>query len=172
VAWSDRTPEDFPTDYWNKLWRWYDESGDQHVAAYLTTLDISTFDPKAPPPKTSAFWDVVNASRAPEDAELADVLDRLGNPPVTTLGQIIKNASGSFVSWLTDRKNRRQIPYRFEQCGYVTVRNPADKRDGLWKMAGQRQVIYAQSNLSLRDQLAAAAGLLAETPHLKQHDLL
>jgi hypothetical protein len=54
----------------------------------------------------------------------------------------------------------------------VPVRNPADKRDGLWKMAGQRQVIYAQSNLSLRDQLAAAAGLLAETPHLKQHDLL
>ena len=37
---------------------------------------ISAFDPKAPPPKTAAFWDIVDANRAPEDAELADVLDQ------------------------------------------------------------------------------------------------
>ena len=51
-----------------------------HVAAYLASLDISGFDPKAPSPKTPAFWDIVDANRAPEDAELADVLDRMGNP--------------------------------------------------------------------------------------------
>ena len=45
-----------------------------------SNLDISSFDPKAPPPKTPAFWAIVDASRVPEDAELADVLDRLGNP--------------------------------------------------------------------------------------------
>ena len=39
-----------------------------HVAAYLRELDISGFDPKAPPPKTAAFWDIASASRAPEDA--------------------------------------------------------------------------------------------------------
>jgi hypothetical protein len=49
------------------------------VAAYLASLDISGFNPKAPPPKTPAFWAIV-ANRAPEDAELADVLDGLGNP--------------------------------------------------------------------------------------------
>ena len=52
VAWSDLTPEDFAEGYWNRLWRWYDNGGDRHVAAYLAELDISAFDPKAPPPKT------------------------------------------------------------------------------------------------------------------------
>ena len=50
----------------------------RHVAEYLASRDLSGFDPKAPPPKTEAFWEIVNANRAPEDAELADVLDALG----------------------------------------------------------------------------------------------
>jgi hypothetical protein len=29
-------------------------------------LDLSGFDPKAPPPKTAAFWDIVNSNRTPE----------------------------------------------------------------------------------------------------------
>jgi hypothetical protein len=32
------------------------------------------FNPKAPPHKTAAFWDIVDANRAPEDGELADLL--------------------------------------------------------------------------------------------------
>ena len=42
-----------------------------------TELDLSSFDPKAPPPKTAAFWDIVNVNSAPEDADLADVLEDL-----------------------------------------------------------------------------------------------
>jgi hypothetical protein len=49
-----------------------------HVAAYLAALDLAPFDAKAPPPKTAAFWAIVDAHRAPEDAELADVLDSIG----------------------------------------------------------------------------------------------
>ena len=75
VAWSDLTKEDFTPAYWNGVWGWYAAGGDRHVAAYLAELDISGFDPKAPPPKTPAFWAVVDANRAPEDAELADLLE-------------------------------------------------------------------------------------------------
>jgi hypothetical protein len=50
------------------------------------------------------------------------------------------------------------MPYRFEQCGYVPVRNNAAS-DGLWKVLGKRQVVYAKANLSLRDRLAAAGRL-------------
>jgi hypothetical protein len=96
VAWSDCTPEDFAEGYWNRLWRWYDDGGDRHVAAYLAELDISTFDLKAPPPKTEAFWAIVDANRAPEDAELADVLDRINNPDAVFLSQIIGNAGEDF----------------------------------------------------------------------------
>ena len=88
VAWSDKTKEDFTPAYWNHLWNWYDEGGFGHVAAYLAALDLADFDAKAPPPKTDAFWDIVDANRAPEDAELADVLDRLGNPDATTLDRL------------------------------------------------------------------------------------
>lgn len=52
VAWSVLAKEDFSPDYWAELWRWYENGGDRHVAAYLAQLDISTFDPKAPRPKT------------------------------------------------------------------------------------------------------------------------
>ena len=86
VAWSNLCKEDFAPGYWDKIWKWYDDGGRGHVAAYLAGLDLSGFDPKAPPPKTPAFWDIVHISAAPEDAELADVIDKLGNPDALTIG--------------------------------------------------------------------------------------
>jgi hypothetical protein len=155
VAWSDLTKDDFVPDYWTALWCWYDDGGDRDVAAYLAELDLTGFDAKAPPPKTPAFWAVVDASHAPEDAELADVLDHLKSPAATTLIRIRDAADEDFQNWLKDRRNRRQIPYRFECCGYVQVRND-DCADGLWVINGKRQVIYAKAELSLRERLLAA----------------
>jgi hypothetical protein len=139
LAWSELTKDDFTPDYWIKLWHWYNaEDGDRHVAAYLAELDLSGFDPKAPPPKTYAFWDVVNASRAPEDAELADVLDDLGNPAVVTLTEIINKAPYEFQEYLKNRKNRRTIPHRLEDCGYTAFYND-DANDGLWRINDKRR---------------------------------
>lgn len=154
VAWSDATKETFPDAYWRGLWQWYGTGGSGHVAAYLAALDLSDFDAKAPPPKTAAFWDIVDAHRASEDAELADVLDTIGNPDAITLGDLIDRAPATLAEWLRDRKVRRQIPHRLEAAGYVPVRNPTAK-DGLWKPEGRRQVIYANTTLPLRDRLTA-----------------
>lgn len=158
VAWSDLGKEDFTDDYWKTLWGWYADGGDRHVAAFLAELDISNFNPKAPPPKTAAFWDIVDASRAPEDAELADVIDKMGNPDATTLTRIANTADGDFAQWIKDRKNRRGVPYRLEQCGYTPVRNDA-AGDGLWVVNAKRQVIYAKDTLSNRDRFKAARAL-------------
>jgi Family of unknown function (DUF5906) len=79
VAWSELSKEEFETDYWLRLYRWYDNGGAGHVAAYLAQLDLSGFDAKAPPPKTTAFWEIVAASRAPEDAEMLDASTRLAS---------------------------------------------------------------------------------------------
>ena len=149
---------DFSDVYWNKLWKWYEAEGYRHVTAYLDTLDLSTFDPKAPPPKTQAFWDIVDSNRALEDAEMADVIDALGNPEAVTLVQIRAKAKGEFFEWLCERKNRRVVPHRLEACGYAPVRNP-DAKDGAWKIQGERQTVYAKSTLALRDQIAAARRL-------------
>ena len=94
VAWSDATKDDFTEAYWNDLWSWYEREGFGHVAAYLAGLDLSGFNPKAPPPKTPAFWAIVDANRAPEDAELADVLDELGRPDAVTLAMLLRQGEG------------------------------------------------------------------------------
>jgi hypothetical protein len=161
VAWSDLTKDDFVNSYWNILWGWYGCGGYRHVAAYLAELDISSFDPKAPPPKTPAFWDIVDANRAPEDAELADVLDKMKNPDAVTIADITREALGvslNFREWITDRKHRRAIPHRLEKCGYIPVRNDAAK-DGLWVINGSRQVVYVKSELSIPDRFKAASDL-------------
>jgi Family of unknown function (DUF5906) len=158
VAWSNLSETDFTAQYWHDLYGWYANGGHEQVAAYLDALDISSFDPKAPPPKTPAFWEIVDASRAPEDAELADAIDALDSPPALTLEEIASRAQGPFAEWLRDRKNARRIPHRLESCGYVAVRNEAAK-DGLWKIGGRRQVIYAKVDLLPRERMAAASDL-------------
>ena len=131
VAWSDLSLEDFHEGYWSRLWGWYEDGGDRHVAEYLRTLDISGFNPKAPPRKTPAFWEIVDANRAPEDAELSDALDRLRNPAAVTLDRIVSAADAELGTWLKDRKSRRMVPHRLEACGYVPVRKDGVK-DGQW----------------------------------------
>jgi hypothetical protein len=160
VAWSRFTKEDFSEAYWTGLWSFFDNGGDAHVAAYLAERDLSTFNPKAPPPKTDAFWDIVNAHRPGETAELADALDSLGNPDAVTLREIITHhgINTDFAGWLKDRRNRTKIPHRLEDCGYVPVRNP-DADDGLWRIQKKREVVYSKSAYSPQTRLAAAEKL-------------
>lgn len=158
VAWSDCTREAFSPEYWTTLYRWYQSGGYGHVAAYLAAYDLSDFDPKAPPRKTPAFWSIVDANRAPEDADLADALERLGDPAAVTLDEIASRSEPSFGEWLRDKKNARQVPHRLEAAGYVAVRN-AHAKDGLWRVNGRRQVVYTRHGLSLRDRLAAATNV-------------
>ena len=161
VAWSERTKADFSEAYWTRLWDWYDHGGTGHVAAFLAGYDLSRFNAKAPPPRTPAFHAIVDANRAPEDAELADALDHLEWPSVVTLADLAGSVPSEFSTWLQDRANARQVPYRLESVGYVAVRNPA-AQDGLWKLNGRRQAMYAQHDLPLRDQIIAARTLVKE----------
>lgn len=162
VAWSDASKEDFPENYWRRLWGWYGRGGIGNVAAYLRGLDLSAFDPKAPPPKTQTFYAIVAAGQAPEDSELRDVLDHLRHPAALTAEMMVTGARAlgmnELADELADRKNRRRLPHKFERAGYVPVRNP-DADDGLWKVAGRRQVIYGRKTAALTEQVRAARGL-------------
>ena len=161
VAWSDVPRDEFDEEYWRNLWQWYEQGGIANVAAYLHALDLSDFDPKAPPPKTEAFWHIVNAGRAHEESELADVLDAMGNPDAVTLEMLTRYAKLHFIDlydWLTERRNRRQIPHKLESVGYEPIRNDA-ARDGLWKIDGRRAVVYARRTLTARDRIRAAQEL-------------
>jgi hypothetical protein len=158
VAWSPlEGPDAFEDGYFDSLWQYLDGDGKNDVAAYLLDLDVSEFNPKTPPPRTPAFYEIVAASRAPEGSEMADVIDTLGNPECVTLVDLQRYASEDFANWLKDRRNRRTIGAHLETCGYIVVNNDFDRRDGQWKIAGRRQTVYAKSSLTLADQLRAVA---------------
>ena len=162
VAWSDRTKESFTPEYWRALYGWFDAGGREIVANYLANVDLSGFDPKAPPPKTAAFAEIVASSRAPEDDEMSDALEALGWPTATTLQQIKGKASADFLLWLSDRKNSRRVSHRLESCGYVAVPNDGQKTDGRWKIGGNNIVVYAKNTLSVRDRILAVRRFVEE----------
>jgi hypothetical protein len=190
VAWSDAKKENFKPAYWKKLWGWYLKGGYEAIAFYLAKLDISSFDAKAPPPKTDAFWAIVEANRAPEEAELADVFEQLGNPNAVTLAVVKSKANEELREWLDDKKNRRAIPHRLENVHYSAIPNK-DATSGLWRVdhvkyvgkhnatirtkedyviESDRMMIYAKSTLSPRDQLAAVQELRRKaTVAAKEH---
>ena len=156
VAWTDLEKADFTDEYWDGLWGWYErENGLAHVAAYLAELDVSGFNPKAPPPKTAAFWEIVNAGVPEENGELRDVLDGMINPVTVTLEEIASAAPIGLTDWLADRKNRRVMRHRLESVGYVLVPNPSSD-DRLWKINGKRQAIYGRKDIPLKERLFCA----------------
>jgi hypothetical protein len=161
VATSEAKQGDFDADHWRRFWHWYvEEGGLGHVAAYLHGVDLDDWDPFAPPPKTDAFKAIVDASRAPEDSDMADALDALGWPDVLTLDAVEQaTADAGFQDWLRERRNRRQIPHRFAGAGYAPVRNDAAK-DGLFKIQGRRQALYGREQLTVAERLGAARKLI------------
>jgi hypothetical protein len=162
IAWSHRTKEEFTAGYFNRLWTWFlHEGGNEHVAAYLAQRDLSKFNPNAPPRQTAAFFDIVDAGRSPEDAELADVLDELNRPEICTLPMLAASKTAASLEWLIDRRHRRSIPHRMERCGYVTCRNP-NAADGLWFINGRRHTLYGKAS-SPPEQRIQAARLYATT---------
>ena len=163
VAWSDRKKEDFPETYWRDLYAWYDLAGSSHVAAYLDQRNLSDFNPKAPPLKTNAFWEIAGSNLPPETGDLADTLEYLGWPDAVTIAEITyaKTTSADFATWLKDRRNARIVPHRLEECGYAAVRNP-DHIEGRWRIGDRRCPIYSKRTLSIRDQIAAARKLIEE----------
>jgi hypothetical protein len=142
VCWSQLELDSFPRNYWDRLWNWFDAGGYSDVAAYLMQLDLAAFNPKEPPPKTEAFYQIVSASQAPENAELANVLMSMGLPVIVVLEQLWGlDADADFSKHLRDRRNRRMISRWMEQCGYDVIRNP-DAKDGLWRVGGKKQLVY------------------------------
>src|SRR5262249_49387350 len=104
VAFSERQGDEYSSAFWTEFWAWYKADGFKHVAALLYQYDLSNFDPKAEPPKTPAFWDMVWADRGEECGELADAIDNLKQhrdderPKALTIAQLLEKAPA--LEWL------------------------------------------------------------------------
>jgi hypothetical protein len=155
----------------------------------LSNLDISSFDPKAPPLKTWAFNAIVNSHRPTEAVEFAVLLEYMNDPDAVTIDQLEAEAIThqdlhSPSRWLDEPKNVSQINHKLEACGYIEVPNPDSKdkskaqsgrwslwtwqqvpreRVGLvWEKVRSRPRIYARMILDPQAQFDAARALLRE----------
>lgn len=165
VASSDRDRSEFSDTYWRELHEWYENGGTGHVAAYLNAHDLTGFNPKAPPQQTDAFFSIVYANRAPQDAPLCDALEKLGWPDALTLDHI-RDAANSlqmheFLEWLDGNRNGRIVGHRLSDAGYQQVPNPNNKQ-GYWRYRGARRVVYAKSALTGPERVEAAQRLEEE----------
>ena len=164
VCISDRKKEDFPDGYFDSLYAWFENGGNEAVAHFLANLDLSAFNAKAPPPKTAGWHSIVAAGLSPESGDLSDVIEAMGRPAALTLPMVKARTPGDSQLRLSfeDAKLRRAIPKRLGEAGYIAVANP-DARDsgGRWRMLGGKTTIYALRELSETERLAAARMLSA-----------
>jgi hypothetical protein len=170
VCWSDLKSGDFPDDYWNRIQAFFDNGGYGHVAAFLRQRDLSGFDPKKPPLKTAAFWNIVQANQPVMIAIIEDRIDALsevakaGPLPAVTLdmlkGDGTSEANETLHNWLNDDKNKRLAAHYLEQIGYVAHRNILEKTRGFWIVGKKRQTIYVRKELNPEQRTAAVAALV------------
>ena len=57
---------------------------------------------------------------------------------------------------MNDRKTRHLLGKRLAECDYEPVTNP-DAKDGLWKVGGKRQTVFARRHLTPSAQFTAAS---------------
>lgn len=167
VLWSNSTKEDFEPEYWTSMWTWYENGGLADVATYLRGLNLSGFDPKAPPPKTEAWQTIVHCNIADDDAELAGMIAQIGTPDVVTVEELREAARNrqltSVSDFLTDRRTKRQVPHALERAGYVPCINQ-NAADGRWKIGMRRETVYAKSTLSRQEAHALCTAKMRANP--------
>ena len=164
VAWSDVRKENFDEQYWRDLWHWLNNGGDAAVVGYLKSVNLEDFNPKAAPPKTEAFFAIVQGNINPEDLALAGLTVQADGTkyPAVTIDMLVNasgNANNDLFSLIREPKNRRRIPLMMERAGYENVRNP-DAGDGLWKIEGRRQAVYGDVGMTIAQRLDCTRRLI------------
>jgi hypothetical protein len=166
VAWTSFDGRKaFSDQYWKDFWRWYEEQGGfGHVAAYLRTLDVSDFSPKARPPQTPAWARMVRHDQPVEEDELADTIDALKRPDALIIAELV--AHDVDLAWMIEPKTRRSIPHRLSRCGYVSCE--AEQNRGRWLINGRRHTIYTKRELDPDAQRKAAIELVRKLETTKE----
>ena len=78
ALWADVDPLD--DKYYTKLANWLEEDGNGLVVRWLLERDISSFNPKAPPPMTNFKQAMVQESRSPLKQQLEEMIGALDFP--------------------------------------------------------------------------------------------
>lgn len=155
VAWSPLPAKTPGPEYFVKLYAWFEQGGLDHVAALLETYDLDGFDPKAAPPTTPAFMEIIAASKAAQIGDIQDALDRLNWPDLLIVPDLII-ADPVAASALTDPANRVMIARWLDAAGYMQVPN-LNAKSGKWSVyvtsdADRRKLmVYGKKTISSKE---------------------
>ena len=144
-AWSDA--EKLPEADANGIYRWYEGGGLDAVAYYLRTLDLTGFEPKAPPRRTPWWHQLVANGTSAEEEKFGDALDKLGRPEWTTLDTIAATGGLELAGWMKAPTNRRKLERELVKSGYQRLPNPAEPKRGRWRLGGAQTVVYRRSDV-------------------------
>jgi len=146
-------------EYFTRLFDWFYSGGCEAVAAWLSTRDLSQFNPKAQVTRTSGWGAVAASWGEPEDA-VCWVLDYLGNPDVL-LGQELALPQFDHREEVSNMlKSPRKIAHRMNRAGYVNVPAPNGDR---WVFRHEGKVSrarYAFVKATLTRDINAAAAMV------------
>jgi hypothetical protein len=154
VCWSPLPAKTPGADYFDQLYHWFDyENGIEHVAALLETYDVNSFNPKAPPPQTPAFWEIAIASVPAQVGEIRDAIEGIGSPDLLVLFDLMSGATNTpaeTVAMLQDPANRHMLPRYLEAANYVVVPNP-NAENRRWRIkayGGRKMLVYGKKTIA------------------------
>jgi len=113
--------------YFARFFDWLGNGGTGHVAAWLRARDVSRFNAKSPPPRTSGWDAVAGTWEAPDDC-VARALERLGRPDVLFGQELIDGTFDDREEILGMMKSPRKIGHRMQRDGYLLKKRPDGDR--------------------------------------------
>ena len=156
VAWSAVSKRE--DNYYAHLADWLNmKGGKQAVVGYLRRLDIQGWNPKAAPPKTEAWHQIVAANSNPDETAMGDALEGL---QIATVRDIIATLQFKgyldLVQTLQDKRFARRVPVILERVGFEAVQNPYAP-DGRWTLGdGRKEMLYVDRKLPNSERIALA----------------
>jgi len=145
--------------YFTRFFDWIAAGGAGHVAAWLRARDISRFNAKAPPPRTTGWDAVAGTWEAPDDA-VARALERMARPGVLFGQELLDGAFDDREEIVAMMKSPRKIGHRMQRDGYLLKKRPdGDRwtfRDG--GSTFRSRLAFVRSEL-LEDATAAAVAI-------------
>ena len=154
-----------------KLATWLNDRGGWiHCVQFLLDRDVSKFNPNAAPPKTWMFEAAVESSKSAVEVEIEDALDdwvatRKSEYVLFTLDDLTVDSGAS--SYIRNPKYRSVVSNALFKLGWITVRNPDDKRGkwlvpaGLNSATFRRRMLYGPAGMASKDLIQAAKDQLA-----------
>lgn len=111
-----------PAEYFTRLGRFYEQGGNEAVAAWLARRDISKFQPKKQPDPTTG-WQSITSSWTNTDDATGTALDKLGNPDALFPKQLLEAAkfSDDEEEIKTLLRFPRKLVHRMLQNGYLVL---------------------------------------------------